>query len=346
MSTFTSWASYQDTCSSRRWRYARFQVWMPPTGAVSSIVLHGARMRTKFEPRLSASPFDWTPAPPCWFTPRRTTGRPFWSVNPTPWTCTHGETVAAAAGETMSDASASAPVRTSIRTESIRPPVTLRFRGYRAPPDGRRYSICGNRPPLNDWFHAHLSVPFACHSRQLLDRMRGLERADGAGLRAHDQRGRERASRAVSHATEQVAVGDSGGGEEDVLAPDQVVGREDLLEVVSRVDGSLRLLVVSRPQPAHELAAEALEGGRREDALGRSADPPQEVDARVGARRHHRPGDVAVGDEADARARRADAGHHLVVAGAVEDHDHQVAHARFPRPGDRLERLLDRRVHV
>ena len=60
---------------------------------------------------------------------------------------------------------------------------------------------------------------------------------------------------------------------------------QHLLEVVARVDRGLSLLVVARPEPPLELAAEALERGGREHRLGRAADAPQQVDAGVGSSR-------------------------------------------------------------
>ena len=55
--------------------------------------------------------------------------------------------------------------------------------------------------------------------------------------------------------------------------------REHPLELVAGVDGGLALLVVARPEPAEDLAAEAVDRGRREHALGGAADAPEQVDA-------------------------------------------------------------------
>ena len=49
-----------------------------------------------------------------------------------------------------------------------------------------------------------------------------------------------RAVGVVAHALEHVAVGDAGGGEEDVVAGDEAVRVEDLVEVVAGVDRGLR----------------------------------------------------------------------------------------------------------
>src|SRR5919202_66040 len=60
----------------------------------------------------------------------------------------------------------------------------------------------------------------------------------GAGRRS----GQERRLR-------QLAVGDAGGGEEHVAAPDQVIDGQDLVEVVAGLEGGPALVVVAGPQP-------------------------------------------------------------------------------------------------
>src|SRR5436190_20987966 len=93
---------------------------------------------------------------------------------------------------------------------------------------------------------------------------------DGARPRAHRERlGRRAPIALVAHALEHIAVGDAGGGEEHVLAADQVVAAQDPREVVALRLGGGPLLVVARPQPALHLAPDALDRGRGDDALGR-----------------------------------------------------------------------------
>ena len=151
---------------------------------------------------------------------------------------------------------------------------------------------------------------------------------DRARAPAHDQRLRRRAGGVEAHAAHEVAVGHAGGREEAVLARDEILGREHALEVVARVARVLRLVVVARPQASEHRAADAADGGGREHALGRAADAPQQVDARVGHGREQRARDVAVGDQADARAGVADARDHLGVARPVEHDHHEVAERR------------------
>src|SRR5262249_1797923 len=90
----------------------------------------------------------------------------------------------------------------------------------------------------------------------------------GAGAGAHYQRFGGRPFAAVADPLEDVAVGDAGGGEEDVLARAEVVGCEHAVEVVAGVERGAPLLVVPGPQPAQQLAAHRLQRRRREHPLG------------------------------------------------------------------------------
>ena len=92
---------------------------------------------------------------------------------------------------------------------------------------------------------------------------------------------------------------------------------------------ALPLLVVARPEPALDAAADALQRCCRDHALRRAADPVEHVDARPGLRGGDRRCDVAVADQAHARARLAQLGDQLVVAVALE-HDHVHLARRLP----------------
>ena len=106
------------------------------------------------------------------------------------------------------------------------------------------------------------------------------------------------------------------------------------------------LLVALRPQAADHPAAVALQRGGGDHALGRAADPPQQVHGPVGRGRQQRAGDVAVGDQPHARARLADRLDALLVARAVEHDDHHVAHLDAAALGDQLDGLAERAVEV
>src|SRR5262249_12794632 len=94
---------------------------------------------------------------------------------------------------------------------------------------------------------------------QLVAVVRHLNTTHNAKAKAHHQRFGGRAFAAVADALEDVAVDHPGGGEEDVLAGAEVVGGEDLVEVVAGVDRSAPLLVVARPEAAEQLAAHRLQ---------------------------------------------------------------------------------------
>src|SRR5699024_5460928 len=124
---------------------------------------------------------------------------------------------------------------------------------------------------------------------------------------------------AVAHPAQQVAVGDAGGAEEDVLAGDQVTGGQHPVDVVTGVDRLLPLGVVDRGQAPLQFAAHAGQRGRGDDALRGAADAQQHVDPGLGPGRGDRPGHVAVGDQLDARAGLTDLVDQLRVSGPVED---------------------------
>ena len=109
-----------------------------------------------------------------------------------------------------------------------------------------------------------------------------LDPAHGARARAHHQRLGRRPGAAVADALEDVAVGDAGGGEEDVLPRAEIVAGQHPVEVVAGVDRRLALVVVAGPEPSQQLAAHRLQRRRREHALGRAADPPEEIDRASG----------------------------------------------------------------
>ena len=81
------------------------------------------------------------------------------------------------------------------------------------------------------------------------------------------------------------------------LARDEVVGREHALRVDAGVGEPPALVVVARPEPSLDAAADALQRGGGDDAFGRAADAVEHVDAGAAARGRDRRRDVAVADE-------------------------------------------------
>ena len=76
-----------------------------------------------------------------------------------------------------------------------------------------------------------------------------------------------------------------------------------------------------------DAAADALQRGRGDHALGRAADAVQQVDAGLRPRGRDRGRDVAVADQVHARAGLAQLADQLLVALALEHDDADVGHA-------------------
>src|SRR4051812_30251630 len=80
-------------------------------------------------------------------------------------------------------------------------------------------------------------------THELRPPVRCVDDAHGARLRAHDEALGAGTVGPVAHASQQFAVGDTGRGEEHVVAGDEVVDGEHLVEVVAGVErGSLFVL--------------------------------------------------------------------------------------------------------
>ena len=159
--------------------------------------------------------------------------------------------------------------------------------------------------------------------------MVGLDHPDRAGLRSHDDRLRGAAAAVVLDALEQVAVGDPGGAEEDVLAGHQVLGGQNLVQVVAGIDGLLAFGVVGRRELGLDRAAHAADRRRGDDALRCAADAGEQVGARVRPARGDGARHVAVGDQPDPGAGLADVVDQLVVPGPVQDAHRDVGGRRI-----------------
>src|SRR3954453_10382401 len=137
------------------------------------------------------------------------------------------------------------------------------------------------------------------------------------------------------NALEQVAGGDAGGGEDEVVARSQVLRDvHAVLVAVAHPRAAFSLLVAPIPEACLDLAAEAAQGRRGDHALGRAAGPHDRVDAGARDRAGDRRRQVPVPDELDARARLPDLGDEGLVPLALEDDDRDVTDAAAERPGD------------
>ena len=75
---------------------------------------------------------------------------------------------------------------------------------------------------------------------QLVEPVLARDLPDRAALAAHDDRVRLHSVGCVVDAPQQLAVGDPGRAEEDVVTGDEVLGGEDAVEIVSGVDRLIR----------------------------------------------------------------------------------------------------------
>src|SRR5581483_4855270 len=157
---------------------------------------------------------------------------------------------------------------------------------------------------------------------QALGVVLGLDVADGPGVGAHHQGVRLRVAAAEAHTAQQLAVGDPGGGEEDVGAAAEVVELQHAVGVLALGADDGALGGVARPEAPLHAAADTLHRAGGQDRLGRAADAHQDVDTgAVLHRRHQARGDVAVHDQLDPRPGGADLAEQLLVPLTVE-HDH------------------------
>ena len=108
----------------------------------------------------------------------------------------------------------------------------------------------------------------------------------------------------------------------------------------------LSLGIVLRPHAAELLAAEALDGGGRDDGLGAAADADVGVDARVGQAGGDGGRHVAVADQPHAAADAAQRVDDRLVPRPIEHDDHQVADPFAQLAGDDAQVGLQRRVDL
>lgn len=123
----------------------------------------------------------------------------------------------------------------------------------------------------------------------------------------------------VAHAFHDFTVGDSRCAEEDVVAFDEILGREHLIEVVPSLLCSKTLGIVPGPQLRLDRSPHATHRTGSDDPFRCAAHPGEDVDARAITHCHHGTGNVAIHDELDARASCSYVGSELIVARPIED---------------------------
>lgn len=176
--------------------------------------------------------------------------------------------------------------------------------------------------------------------------MDGIDHANGAAPTAHDQRLCGHRVVGVPHSFEQITSGDSGGREEAVVAPHQIVETQHLLEVKSFGGGSSHLLIVPGIEPTLKIATHGLEGRGGNNTLGRSANTEQDVDPGVGPGARNGTGDVPVADQIDPGAGVTDLVDDALVAGPIKHHRRDVSDVAALGLGQRTNVLLDWEANV
>ena len=175
---------------------------------------------------------------------------------------------------------------------------------------------------------------------ELVERVRRLDPAHGAGARAHDDRVGDRAVRRVADAAKQRAGRHAGRGDEDVLARDEVVGRAARGRGRSRrrpAPGAPRRCAAracpGSPPPTHfSAAAEITPSGVPPIPISMSTPVPR-------LRGRDRRRDVAVADQVHLARRPRAARRSGLVPVALEHDDRDLASAACPSPGDPLDVL-------
>src|SRR5581483_5218777 len=182
--------------------------------------------------------------------------------------------------------------------------------------------------------------------RELLEVLR-VDHAHLADAPVEDDRVGPHAAREEADALKQLAVGDAGRDETDVLAARELLRAVHLVRVGhTHAPGTSALVVVPELEPPEDLAADARERRRREHAFRRAAAPHHHVKTGAGDGDGERRDDVAVLDEVDARTGRADVVDELLVPRPVEDDDGEVLNLAPERVRHDLEVLGDRPIHV
>ena len=109
---------------------------------------------------------------------------------------------------------------------------------------------------------------------------------------------------------------------------------------------ALFVLGLADHEAREDLAVQAAHRGRGQHAFGRAADAHDGVHAAADDSRGNARREIAVGNQADARASRTDLLDQLLVARTVEHGDDEVLDVALEAARDRLQVLGDRRVQA
>src|SRR5882672_3444404 len=151
------------------------------------------------------------------------------------------------------------------------------------------------------------------------------------------------------------AVGHAAGGEDDLVAGGQVVGMIDarrigdshFLHSFDQTVGNLRavfglLQLLFQNEAGLHFAVQTFHGGGGDHAFGTAADAHQRVDAGSGDGRRDSRRQIAVGDQAYARAGVANVLNQFAMAGTIQNYNRQILDFSSQPAGDRDEIVTDR----
>lgn len=182
--------------------------------------------------------------------------------------------------------------------------------------------------------------------RLVLEVMRRVDDADRAALRAHDHGLRRRSSREKVNASQVVPVGHAGGGERHV-ASRQFLDFELLIDIPdAHLLGPFDFALVPRFEPALEFPADAAKGRRGQNAFGRASDTEQQIDTGFRLGRRDRGRDIAVADQANARACLANFLYDLFVSRTGENDHRQIFDVAPSRFGEGMKILRRSLVQI
>lgn len=175
-----------------------------------------------------------------------------------------------------------------------------------------------------------------------------LDEAKGAGPRPHHDALGPCGIQAEADSLQEFSGCNAGGGEERVIPVDEVIEREDAIEVLdARLQRIPTFFLAPREQLGLHVSAQPLESTGRQDGFRRSSDPHEDVDSRMFLHRGgHGAGHVAVRDEFDPRSRGPHLLDQLFVARPVEDDNREVFHVLIAKSGDPYQVVLDGSIDV
>src|SRR6201987_130149 len=223
------------------------------------------------------------------------------------------------------------PSRT--RRKGVRPPT---LSGARCPPE--RAAATRPCPSRQLWREEKYGLVKADLDVGALFEMDGSDEANLAFVEGKNHgRGADTFAE-EAHALEKIAVRDAGAGEDDFFAGSEVVGIVDALGVIhAHFFQALLVFGLADDEACEDLAVKTAQSGGGEHTFGSAASAHNHVNAGANDGSGDAGGEVAVADQADARAGFPDVVDELLVARAVENDDDEVFDVAVEALGNGLQ---------